>query len=240
MHDLFILGAGFSKALNEKMPTMNELGEDVVKRLEIMADVERSSIYIPPSMYNFGKNVEYWITYLSQAQPWLREEVYQSNLSLAGSIRWAIRDVIDRRTRFSKMDLPPSWADDLVAQWHTNQVNVVTLNYDTLVESICLRSVDSEGVPRALIELDQIYPRYLANVLSRTGRSMSGGSDLPSFSYLKLHGSTNWFYSGVSSFYGETIYYSDVHSWIKAIRWRGIDTSSLDQGQGVPDHSAGD
>ena len=215
MHDVFILGAGFSKALNGKMPTMNELGGDVVKLLEDMADVERSAIYIPPAMYNFGTNVEYWITYLSQAQPWLREEVYQSNLSLAGSIRRAIRDVIDRRTRSSKEDLPPSWADDLVCQWHRNRANVITLNYDTLVESICLRTVDSEGASRIVIELDQIYPRYLANVLSRTGRSMSGGSNLPSFSYLKLHGSTNWFYSGVSNFYGETIYYSDVRSWIK-------------------------
>ena len=222
MHDVFILGAGFSKALNANMPTMNELGEDVVRRLEDMAEVERSAIYLPPAMSDFGTNIEHWITYLSQPQPWLMEEVYQRNLSLAGSIRRAIRDAIERRTISSKKDSPPSWADDLVSEWHKNQVTVITLNYDTLVESICLRSVDFKGALGARIELDQIYPRYLANVLSRTGRSMSGGSNLPSFSYLKLHGSTNWFYSGVSNFYGETIYYSDVLSWLQQYAGQGL------------------
>ena len=213
MPDVFILGAGFSKALNKEMPTMEELGKDVIGRLESAANVPRSAIYIPPIMYNLGTNVEYWMTYLSQPQPWLREEISQSNLALAGNIQRAIRDVIDRRTVFAMQDSPPDWAGDLVGQWHRDQAIVITLNYDTLIESICLRGVDSEGNSPALIELDQIYPRYLANVLSRTGRGMSGGSDLPSFSYLKLHGSTNWFYSGMSSFYGETIYYSDVLGW---------------------------
>ena len=215
MPDVFILGAGFSKALNKKMPTMNELGEDVSTGLKAAADAkERSAIYIPPLMYDFGTNVEYWITYLSQPQPWLREEIYQSNLALAGNVRNAIREVIARRAVSSMEDSPPDWADSLVSQWHGNRVPVITLNYDTLVESICLRSVSSKGTASDRIEVDQIYPRYLANILSRTGRSMSGGSDLPSFSYLKLHGSTNWFYSGMNSFYGETIYYSDVPSWL--------------------------
>ena len=34
MSDVFILGAGFSKAIHSRMPTMDELSTEVLKRLE--------------------------------------------------------------------------------------------------------------------------------------------------------------------------------------------------------------
>ena len=42
---------------------------------------------------------------------------------------------------------------------------------------------------------------------------MWGSHPLDTFLYFKLHGSTNWHYSGRESFFGETIYYSDVTPW---------------------------
>ena len=36
---------------------------------------------------------------------------------------------------------------------------------------------------------------------------------METFSYLKLHGSTNWYYSGRDDFYGETIFYSYALPW---------------------------
>ena len=38
----------------------------------------------------------------------------------------------------------------------------------------------------------------------------SRGQKINTFSYLKLHGSLNWYYSGRTDFYGETIFYSRV------------------------------
>ena len=219
MADVFILGAGFSKALNERMPTMDELGKDVKTRLEKVAEQPKSAINIPQVMTDFGTNIEYWISYLSQPQPWLRQEIYQSNLSLAGAVRNAIRDAIDQRTTDAMGDSPPAWADDLVSQWHNNQVPVITLNYDTLIESICGRGIFSVASSQSSwVGLSQIYPRYLANIKSRTGVGWSSDTNWPSFLYRKLHGSINWFYSGMSSFYGETIYYSDVLRWSGQIK----------------------
>ena len=54
--DVFILGAGFSKAICMQMPTMVELGAEVRKRL---AEVPSFSSAIPDSL---GDNIELWMT----------------------------------------------------------------------------------------------------------------------------------------------------------------------------------
>ena len=43
-------------------------------------------------------NIELWITYLSQRQPWLTEYENDSNKSLAGLIRHQIGAVIEEHT----------------------------------------------------------------------------------------------------------------------------------------------
>lgn len=56
----------------------------------------------------------------------------------------------------------------------------------------------------------QMYPPYFSNIESRSGVGLFGEDNLKTFSYLKLHGSVNWYYSGRDVFYGETIFFSDV------------------------------
>lgn len=56
---VFILGAGFSRAVAEEMPTMFELGAEVRARLTDDANLASA---IPASL---GDNIELWMTFLS-------------------------------------------------------------------------------------------------------------------------------------------------------------------------------
>ena len=200
--DVFILGAGFSKAIARQMPTMVKLGAEVRERL---AEVTSFSSAIPVSL---GDNIELWMTYLSQPQPWLREAEVDLHRSLGGRIRQSIAAVIEERTVQASASLAPDWLRRLVLAWHRREAVVITLNYDTLVEKAARDLRVSEK--KSVLHPADIYPPYFANIASRSGAGLWGSEVLPTFRLLKLHGSVNWHYSGRENFHGETIFFSDV------------------------------
>ena len=200
--DVFILGAGFSKAIAMQMPTMVELGAEVRERL---AEVPSLSSAIPDSL---GDNIELWMTYLSQPQPWLREPDIYLHRSLGGRIRRSIAAVIEERTTQASASLAPDWLRRLILSWHRREAVIITLNYDTLVEKAARDLKVSENIS-ALLPVD-IYPPYFANIASRSGVGLWGRNSDRTFRLLKLHGSVNWYYSGREEFHGETIFFSDV------------------------------
>ena len=200
--DVFILGAGFSKAIAMQMPTMVELGAEVRERL---SEVPSLSSAIPDSL---GDNIELWMTYLSQPQPWLREPDIYLHRSLGGRIRRSIAAVIEERTAQASASLAPDWLRRLILSWHRREAVIITLNYDTLVEKAARDLKVSENIS-ALLPVD-IYPPYFANIASRSGVGLWGRNSDRTFRLLKLHGSVNWYYSGREEFHGETIFFSDV------------------------------
>ena len=206
--DVFILGAGFSRAIDEHMPTMAELGAEVRERL---AEATGFSSAIPDTL---GDNIEMWMTYLSQPQPWLREPEIDLHRSLGGRIRRCIADVIKERTELASASQAPDWLCRLILAWHRREAIVITLNYDTLVEKAARDLTASE--PKVELRPAHIYPPYFANIASRSGVSLSARQILPTFRLLKLHGSVNWHYSGREEFHGETIFYSDVLGFRRA------------------------
>ena len=209
MKDVFILGAGFSKAVSDHMPTMAELGCRVMQRLKQAAAEEGSEIYIPRVLCDL-ENVESWMTYLSQPQPWLREETYHRHLALARDIRRRIREVIAEGKAAAMQEVLPTWLPTLIRQWHSRQVSVITLNYDTIIESACRGPVTEDS--RKIFPTD-VYPPYFAGIGSRSGGGFFGSIKLETFTYFKLHGSANWYYSGRDDFYGETIFCTNVPPW---------------------------
>ena len=228
MSDVFILGAGFSKAINQLMPTMPELTDAVSDKLETLAGYEEARIKIglPPPLKDtedsdkeLENNIELWMTYLSQSQPWLDESWNQYNRAVASQIRMHIRSVIDSSTLASMnptgilangSSSKPLWLDSLIQQWHHRDATVLTLNYDTLVERA---SANLPAVSGGISTYD-MYPPYFSAVSSRSRSSFGfAPRELETFTYLKLHGSVNWHYSGREDFFGETIYYSPVSPW---------------------------
>ena len=211
--DVFILGAGFSKAIHCSMPTTKELTGVVSKR------IESSELTLPPPLKDpddtgkeLEENIELWMTYLSQGQPWLHETFNLYNLALANRIRRYIKEVINERTLRSMQQPRPEWLTSLIHEWSYRQATVLTLNYDTLVERAARRPLNTDMNADGNILPTHIYPPYLANIRSRAA-ALWGASELDTFKYFKLHGSVNWHYSGREEFYGETIYYSDVSPW---------------------------
>ena len=193
--DVFILGAGFSKAISPRMPTMNELTDQVRRK------IDNSELSLPVPLLdneNRGRdldnNIELWMTYLSQSQPWLDESFNQYNRALATRIRRYIREVIDERT-VDSMSSRPAWLDTLIKEWSLRRATVITLNYDTLVERAAQSLSFSEINNAEGIYSSQIYPLYFSNIMSRAVTLLSAGS-LDTFTYFKLHGSVNWLYSG--------------------------------------------
>ena len=210
--DVFILGAGFSNAISTQMPTMNEL------TLAVSELIDNSELSLPPPLratehggQELEKNIELWMTYLSQEQPWLHESFNQYNLALATRIRRYIRDIIEKST-IKSMESYSEWLESLIEQWNLRRATVITLNYDTLVERAASQLTNSKINSGRGISPSQMYPPYFSNIRSRIV-PIIGANPLATFTYLKLHGSVNWHYSGREEFYGETLFYSEVSPW---------------------------
>lgn len=200
--DVFILGAGFSKAINKQMPTMIELGAEVREKL---SKVTNFSSAIPESL---GDNIELWMTYLSQPQPWLRKPEIDLHRSLGGRIRQSIATIIEECTESATASSLPDWLKRLILAWHQREAVVITLNYDTLIERAARDLRFSKEISTLLP--GDIYPPYFANIASRSGAGLWGREVYRTFRLIKLHGSVNWYYSGREHFHGETIFFSDV------------------------------
>ena len=203
MSDLFILGAGFSKAISDSMPTMAELSSAILEN--------REKVGLPMAeLARLDNNIERWMTYLSQSQPWLKTLENARNKAFAGQLREQIKEIIDDRTTSAARSDSPDWLKCLIRAWHERRATVITLNYDTLIERASRELPIVDKIRRILA--GEMYPPYFANIQSRSGAAVWGKETTDTFLYLKLHGSTNWYYSGRDEFYGETIFYSDVPS----------------------------
>jgi len=96
----------------------------------------------------------------------------------------------------------------LINLWHENQTAVITLNYDTLIERAryFVKDANGDGLP-----LSSIYPVPMPDIRRTSG--IFGSEKANTFKLFKLHGSVNWYYSGASSYFGETIYSAHVTGW---------------------------
>ena len=107
MPDLFILGAGFSKAIYDSMPTMAELSSAILENGE--------KVGLPVAeLARLDNNIERWMTYLSQSQPWLKTHENDRNKAFAGQLREQIKEIIDDRTTSAARSGPPNWLSCLI------------------------------------------------------------------------------------------------------------------------------
>ena len=155
--DAFILGAGFSKAIASTMPVTQELGERCIQQLKDahasrgrpdglpMRPDEHSAVCdgiscdgsTPlPTFVSGALNFEEWLSSLAESQPFhlppenARRQALFSELT--GSVSWYIDQSVARTVEGHQ---PPEWLKELVTAWHFGSCNVVTFNYDTLIEA---------------------------------------------------------------------------------------------------------
>jgi hypothetical protein len=91
MSDMFLLGAGFSKAISPSMPLLKELGEMIQRR--VVVPIEKNEVLA------FTDDVELRMTYLAQNHPWLSDADNMRNRALffdfSDSIKKIIQEVME-------------------------------------------------------------------------------------------------------------------------------------------------
>ena len=180
-NDVFVLGAGFSKAISPSMPLMYELSECVS----------------PNNKQYFVNDFEQRLTYLSQFFPWKSEKEYHKDLSDFLDLTDKIKVSLQKVQNEVLQNLHAPWMLDLVESWHNEKSTIITFNYDTIIEQVLEKNFATE--------MDYCYPIPLSNPAGRNTSTIAG-TPKDTFKLFKLHGSLNWYYSGNSSYFGETIY----------------------------------
>ena len=167
----------------------------------------REEIDLPDYVTNLGDNVEYWMTYLSQDQPWVSVDGNLVHRAKFLRLTRAIGALINHRTSDVLQANCPEWLVKLVHWWHTERAHVITLNNDTLIERAAGLVETDRG---SNLSAPQIYPVPFADI---SRGFVWGYHDVPTFTLYKLHGSVNWCYSGANNYHGETIYSAPAPAW---------------------------
>ena len=205
---VFFLGAGFSKAINESYPLMNDLTDKVLSRLE-KESVREHLNEIPPQV---TKNIESLLTYLSTDFPWKTETTKYANLALYSSIIKILSDIF---VEYAQQERSPSQTSTIGENfakgvlYNSSSYNFITLNYDVLLEELLL-AVRKQQNPHESVSYPDVYPYPIEWIGNRKtssgsfwGREKKPYPPMPKI--LKLHGSANWFWAGISP--SDVLYY---------------------------------
>jgi hypothetical protein len=205
-----ILGAGFSKAVHEALPTTDALGEKVRQRLD---DVDQARF--PAAPFEDGR-FEEWLSYLADEQPHLTEDRTLEARALLYRVTRTLRTVLSEAQAEALGSGAPRWLSWLLSVLHQKRATVITTNYDNLVEC-CVeghhrprgsfvnyshRMVNEErildGLPRRADLLErqetELALEQIAQPGGRLGRMLAGSSPISTFRLLKLHGSLSWYW----------------------------------------------
>jgi len=183
--DVIILGAGFSKAVGRRMPTSDELGDEVRKRLEA------SGNGLPDELTK--GSFEEWLSRLAEDQPHLLEHENLQGRRYFSLISRTIAEVIQERENEVARgdDWPPAWLRAFIGAAHGRSATVITFNYDTLLEravNACKFSdfgIPFDGRVHSCDVLSHLPPRA----------DQSEGGPYSTFRLLKLHGSVSFHYT---------------------------------------------
>ena len=183
-----VLGAGFSKAISQQMPTIDELGESCRPLLEAAGHKER----LPPRFTN--GLFEQWLSRLATDQPDYSAATNAENLGVFARASEAIARMLDTAQRNALMWPCPPWLPELVEWFHRFESTVITFNYDNLIEYVVMSEEfeGSDGTERRRVRPVDILgdlPPYPP----QPGRL--GGRLVKTLQLLKLHGSLDWRWS---------------------------------------------
>ena len=193
MTDVFLLGAGFSKAIAKTMPTMAEL-------FALLEPLIGKADGFTRDAYDYADgNVETLLSYYAIPSPHddmieaLRKNRVAALLEIAIGGLLQEREEAEVERGLNLAGIP------LVLNWHKRQAHILTTNYDLLVERILdewsASLEQTEGTPSS----GDIHPVPLRSALTRDGTAMWGSSYPDTFTLYKLHGSINWYKSGIET-----------------------------------------
>lgn len=173
--DVVILGAGFSRAINRLMPTLDELGRRIAtpfkktpsfRLLSPAAQAALKADQMP------GGSLEAWLSNLATPAPFLDAAERLHNAAIAQElVKLIVLEITGSESDALLKPMPP-WLGRLVTLWDRFAATVITFNYDTLVE----QAVNASQMPWIL------WP------------AEDGATEGITVPLLKMHGSTNWWW----------------------------------------------
>jgi len=201
--DVFFLGAGFSKAIIPEYPTLYELS----KYIEDKFQFEKKSVdkhYRDEVPHAYKNNIETLLTYLSSSLPFKTDVQIYTDQALYKNITEKLADYFIEQiiSNSKKLEAVTQSISPLLNFIRQNNCTCITLNYDLLLENLisqhCLKS-DS----RIILNYEKFYKMPITPLRDRHSysRCYNSGDDflieeLPNI--IKLHGSINWLYSGMT------------------------------------------
>jgi len=185
---VYVLGAGFSKAIQAVMPVTDELGMELKRRL---ADVEELDL-------REGQTFEDWLTVQITPLPFLARHSNARRVASAERVIAEIAHALDERVAEATANECPTWLWQLLAIWHAEKAVILTFNYDTLLE----RALNTH--PLATYAFGKAFQRAFGDHLvypapSAPQPQLLGDTGSPhnanSLQILKLHGSLAWYWA---------------------------------------------
>lgn len=185
----YLLGAGFSRAIHEKMPLLTDLSDRVVTHMK-----ERGANWAGAS--TLALNLEEWLSYLATDQPWLSLADNLRHRADFTEVAGALFAILSQAELSARHRPIPPWLGSLALHWLREKPSILTFNYDNLVERVLAQQHRDvlRGKPGSWIYLYEapILPGPVVSGLS-SGEEAPDGL-MPRL--LKLHGSLGWYHSG--------------------------------------------
>ncbi|MCL5772596.1 MAG: hypothetical protein M1479_10060 [Actinobacteria bacterium] len=146
--EVFILGSGFSKAIIDDIPLLNELSTEIEKKIYSASSLKDEYKFIYEKyIKNKGfNNFEDILTYLYQSFSWKNNEEYFLLKSLFFYITNLLVDVFLEKEEILKEKLMQKkensyelhLLENLINYFNYTNSSIITFNYDTILEYLCL------------------------------------------------------------------------------------------------------
>ena len=225
----FSIAASADVPSEDSMPGMRDLSEAVVADLrssyaprfrdyldggvvpetyEALRDFSFEQQY-PGVRTSLVSNFERWLSYLVETPPWLSPSDHARHRAAFLDVSRSVHDCLDGRERslvsrqHRQEDDCPEWLRRLAAKWHRAGSQVITFNYDRLVELAFL--LYGGPPPTHGTSLD-LYPGLLHHISVRAVGLGRVRQTWTNFKLYKLHGSLGWWYQGPDGPPGDVVY----------------------------------
>lgn len=164
MRRVYLLGAGFSKAVSNEMPSMTQLSTGVRAIISAAGGPD-----VPGANTPIANDFEQWLSYLVEAPPWLTEAEQSRNKASFWEVSRAVHEVLSvaEIRALTGSDCPP-WLQQLVTYWQHESAKVISFNYDMLVELVWLVYATSGRSARDL------YPAPVTPISTRSAAVLGG------------------------------------------------------------------
>lgn len=201
--DVFFFGSGFSKSLINSYPTLNELSNYIKSEFQYeKKSVQKHFVHEVPS--KFHDNIETLLTYLSSNLPYKTSVQVSADEALYKDITSKLAKYFKQLRNDYNIDTNEQSIKQFAKYILNNKCPCITLNYDLILEDILYKNTSS-AYQDSNRNFSIFYKIPITNLNNRIpvsyGKFAGAYTDftrdkMPEI--IKLHGSINWLYSGLS------------------------------------------